>query len=171
MYKFDTEKTPAQEFETQSRRSFLTMVVGAGGALWAAVAAYPLYRYYIAPEVEVDNTIEVDAGDPAQYAPGSISRIAFGKKPVFLLAEGGGVFMAVSAICTHLGCVISPNDDNSGFMCPCHGGKYTRDGTNVGGPPPRPLDTYHTEVREDGNLWIVRADMVGHTAEGGEEPA
>jgi cytochrome b6-f complex iron-sulfur subunit len=105
----------------------------------------------------VDTTTEVEAGDPAQYAAGSITRIAFGKKPVFLVARADGGFLALSAICTHLGCVISPKDDNSGFHCPCHGGVYDIEGTNTGGPPPKPLARYDTELRE-GVLWIVRAD-------------
>jgi Rieske Fe-S protein len=28
------------------------------------------------------------------------------------------------------------------FLCPCHGGLYAIDGTNVGGPPPKPLPEY-----------------------------
>ena len=28
------------------------------------------------------------------------------------------------------------------FECPCHGGLYTIDGQNVGGPPPKPLPQY-----------------------------
>ncbi|MBL8176152.1 MAG: Rieske 2Fe-2S domain-containing protein [Bryobacterales bacterium] len=47
-----------------------------------------------------------------------------------------GVY-AVSTICTHLGCVVKPNAE--GFECPCHGSRFTHDGTVAKGPAPRPL--------------------------------
>jgi cytochrome b6-f complex iron-sulfur subunit len=29
--------------------------------------------------------------------------------------------------------------DKQDFLCPCHAGRYTPDGTVISGPPPRPL--------------------------------
>ena len=33
------------------------------------------------------------------------------------------------------------------FLCPCHGSKYTGDGTTSSGPAPRPLAWYHLVAR------------------------
>ncbi|MEO6953082.1 MAG: FAD-dependent oxidoreductase [Polyangia bacterium] len=46
-------------------------------------------------------------------------------------------FVAFDARCTHMGCPVRPDD--AGFVCPCHGGRYTADGVPTAGPPQRPL--------------------------------
>jgi menaquinol-cytochrome c reductase iron-sulfur subunit len=65
--------------------------------------------------------------------------------------------IAFSPVCKHLGCVVSwegseqyPNE----FFCPCHDGRYYKDGVNVPGSPPlSPLDEYEMEIR-DGMLFL-----------------
>ena len=51
----------------------------------------------------------------------------------------GGALVALSAVCTHLGCIVQWEKDKQGFLCPCHAGHYTSDGTVISGPPPKPL--------------------------------
>jgi quinol---cytochrome c reductase iron-sulfur subunit, bacillus type len=51
--------------------------------------------------------------------------------------------------CTHLGCAYSWVQANQRFECPCHGGKFDKEGNRIAGPPPRPLDRY--EVKIEGN--------------------
>jgi Rieske Fe-S protein len=43
------------------------------------------------------------------------------------------------------------------FLCPCHGGLYALDGSNVGGPPPSPLAQWdHTvQPQPDGSLLLT----------------
>ncbi len=60
---------------------------------------------------------------------------------------------AVSAICTHLGCVIQKSD--SGFRCPCHGSNYSKEGLVLSGPAPRDLDWLKMEFSHDGQLVIL----------------
>lgn len=57
-------------------------------------------------------------------------------RAVALYRDAEGVY-AVSTICTHLGCVVKPNAE--GFECPCHGSRFTHDGTVSKGPAPRAL--------------------------------
>ncbi|GLO66431.1 MULTISPECIES: ubiquinol-cytochrome c reductase iron-sulfur subunit [Oceanobacillus] len=72
--------------------------------------------------------------------------------------------VAFSPVCKHLGCVVSwegsesyPNE----FFCPCHNGRYYKDGTNVPGTPPlQPLDVYEQEVR-DGMLFLGEVKAYG----------
>lgn len=49
-------------------------------------------------------------------------------------------FTVVSNICMHLGCPVQAS--NAGFVCPCHGGAYSKDGARTAGPPVRPLDRF-----------------------------
>ncbi|GAA3114238.1 FAD-dependent oxidoreductase [Planomonospora alba] len=53
--------------------------------------------------------------------------------------EDGGVH-AVSAICTHLGCVVGFNDAERTWECPCHGSRFGLDGAVLQGPATEPLD-------------------------------
>ncbi|RTR28163.1 ubiquinol-cytochrome c reductase iron-sulfur subunit [Robertmurraya yapensis] len=67
--------------------------------------------------------------------------------------------LIMSPICTHLGCTVGDADvemKENGvlFNCPCHGGQYDEYGMNVGGPPPRPLDTFKSYVQA-GNVYIA----------------
>jgi menaquinol-cytochrome c reductase iron-sulfur subunit len=58
-----------------------------------------------------------------------------------------------SPICTHLGCTYDWNPSSSHFECPCHGSMYASDGTVLGGPAPRRLDTLPTRI-ENGVLYV-----------------
>jgi Rieske Fe-S protein len=57
---------------------------------------------------------------------------------VFIDRDGDG-YRALSAICSHLGCRVRFDAAKDQFICPCHGGVYSRDGRVVAGPPPEPL--------------------------------
>ncbi|MCC7126987.1 MAG: Rieske 2Fe-2S domain-containing protein [Acidobacteria bacterium] len=57
-------------------------------------------------------------------------------RSVALFRDADGVH-AVSTVCTHLGCIVKPT--TAGFECPCHGSRFTKDGTVTGGPAPAPL--------------------------------
>jgi menaquinol-cytochrome c reductase iron-sulfur subunit len=63
--------------------------------------------------------------------------------------------------CTHLGCAYNWRTEgrNTGqFLCPCHDGVFSLDGTVQDGPPPRPLDTLAVQV-EDGVLMVTYQDF------------
>jgi Rieske Fe-S protein len=67
---------------------------------------------------------------------------------VYLRRQGDRV-EAVSAICTHTGCLVQKV--SSGFGCPCHKSDFDDEGKPTGGPAPRPLDRLETKV-EGGRL-------------------
>jgi cytochrome b6-f complex iron-sulfur subunit len=69
------------------------------------------------------------------------------------MADGG--FLALSLQCTHLGCAISWNDDNSEFDCPCHASSFDMGGNVISPPAPRALDTYRLVI-ESG---MLKADL------------
>jgi cytochrome b6-f complex iron-sulfur subunit len=57
-------------------------------------------------------------------------------RSVALFRDADGVY-AISIVCTHLGCIVTPTGD--GFSCPCHGSQFASDGTVTKGPAPRAL--------------------------------
>ena len=67
--------------------------------------------------------------------------------------------MAISAVCTHLNCIVNWNQILKRFECPCHGAKFNQMGEVIEGPPPRPLDLYKLQIAA-GNLVIHKADVV-----------
>ena len=68
------------------------------------------------------------------------------KGRVFIVSSTGGVTV-LSAVCSHLGCLVNYRKESKEFICPCHGGKYDITGRNVSGPPPAPLTKYPVEIR------------------------
>jgi menaquinol-cytochrome c reductase iron-sulfur subunit len=55
--------------------------------------------------------------------------------------------------CTHLGCPLAWSPGARSFVCPCHGGSFDGEGRVIGGPPPRPMIRYETQI-QDGNVLI-----------------
>lgn len=51
-----------------------------------------------------------------------------------------GELQAVSAVCTHLGCIIDFNSADRTWDCACHGSRFHTDGTVIQGPARRPLE-------------------------------
>ncbi len=72
-------------------------------------------------------------------------------------AEG---FFALSAICTHLGCLTAYKPELGIIACPCHGSKFKTDGVKIEGPAPRPLPWLRMWLSDDGNLMVDRSSAV-----------
>jgi menaquinol-cytochrome c reductase iron-sulfur subunit len=49
--------------------------------------------------------------------------------------------------CTDASCPVVFDAGSDCFLCPCHGGVFSKDGTPLHGPPPRPLWRYAARVR------------------------
>jgi cytochrome b6-f complex iron-sulfur subunit len=69
-------------------------------------------------------------------------------KPAIVLRQNNEL-VALSAVCTHLGCTVAFNASENIFQCPCHGGEYDRDGNVIDGPPPKPLERLIIKVEDD----------------------
>lgn len=70
---------------------------------------------------------------------------------IYIYRDHEGV-KAVSAVCTHLGCILEIDED--GFICPCHGSSYDRSGEVLSGPAPRALSWFRVSKTPDGQLVI-----------------
>jgi cytochrome b6-f complex iron-sulfur subunit len=69
-------------------------------------------------------------------------------------------FYAVSAVCTHLGCVTQWKPDAEMIACPCHGSKFKADGTKIEGPAPRPLPHFSISLTADGELLVDKLQNI-----------
>ena len=96
------------------------------------------------------------AGKVSDFKVGEV--IPFRKERAFIVRTEGG-FLAFSAVCTHLNCIVNWNEVLKKFECPCHGAKFNPLGEVLEGPPPRPLDLYTLQITA-GNLVIDKAKVV-----------
>ncbi len=152
-----------------TRRKFMSLVTGAITALIGLGLGIPAIAYIIGPAlkkeesqdwIRLGSTSKVELGLPTLFKT-KIQRqtgwIVNEKEiSVYVLSENGREFVAMSNICTHLGCRIRWIADREEFFCPCHNGVFDKDGQIVSGPVPRPLDRFDTKV-EDGQLFILGA--------------
>jgi cytochrome b6-f complex iron-sulfur subunit len=79
------------------------------------------------------------------------------EKNLFIYRTREG-FRALSALCPHLGCVITSTE--SGFRCPCHGSTFDRHGTVLGGPAPKSLSWLLVGVAPDGQITVDTSERV-----------
>ena len=139
-----------------SRRQFFVKL--GVGSLVVAGAGTALFAYeYLSPNVLYEPSPVVDAGKPDQYPPDSVTLDPATGIYVVRGAEG---FYALSAVCTHLGCLTAWKPELGIIACPCHGSKFRRDGTKIEGPAPRPLPWLRVWISDEGNLMVDRSTVI-----------
>lgn len=70
-----------------------------------------------------------------------------------IVANINGTFVALAQACTHMGCSINYNQSGTNFVCPCHNGIYSTNGSVVSGPPPAPLKKY--TISKNGTILTI----------------
>jgi len=85
----------------------------------------------------------------AEVAPGSGAVVRRGMKPVAVYKDESGAVVERSAVCTHLGGVVSWNPGERTWDCPCHGSRFDRFGQVLNGPAIAPLATLEPTPKED----------------------
>jgi Rieske Fe-S protein len=74
-----------------------------------------------------------------KLAPGDGTIVRIGRRQYAVYRDETGVH-ALSARCTHLGCIVGWNQADRAWECPCHGSRYAVDGTVVQGPATAALE-------------------------------
>jgi len=113
--------------EEMGRRQFFVKI-GAGSIAAAALGTAAFSYEYLSPNVLYEPSPIVDAGKPDHYPPDSVTLDPQTAIYVVRTAEG---FFALSAICTHLGCLTAYKSDLGMIACPCHGSKWMSDEGNL----------------------------------------
>jgi cytochrome b6-f complex iron-sulfur subunit len=133
-----------------NRRDFLKISTNSLLALAGALGIGGLIRY-LSYEFDSPPRNEFDIGPEADYPQHSSTVLAH--IPAVIVHEDDGL-KAMSLTCTHLGCMVELR--NFGFECPCHGSRYSQDGTVVKGPAASNLQKLRIEKSEDGNIHVFR---------------
>jgi nitrite reductase/ring-hydroxylating ferredoxin subunit len=89
--------------------------------------------------------LAVDAGEwhavaAAEAVPvGRALRFSTGKVEGVVVNRGDGDFLALSAVCTHLGCILQLNAEAGRLDCPCHRAAFGLGGNVLYQEQPQPL--------------------------------
>jgi hypothetical protein len=80
---------------------------------------------------------EVDSVDDIKPGEGAILRRGMAKHAVYRAEDG--TITEVSAVCTHVGCIVHWNSFEKCWDCPCHGSQFQPDGSVLNAPAISPL--------------------------------
>lgn len=140
-----------------SRRQFLNGLIGGWvGAIMAALV-YPIVRFVFPPYKEPDEVILLYA-DYKDILPNSSKIFPWGNKPGILKKNDDGSLIAFVGVCTHLDCNVEYQPEKRKFFCACHDGWYDEFGTNISGPPPKPLRRLFISI--EGEDLIIKKEGV-----------
>jgi Rieske Fe-S protein len=161
-----------KDSEIINRKRFLEIATWSIGGLIGLIMGIPAIAYIIGPALSKE-----EEGDWIRL--GSINKVVLGTPTlfkvkmehqsgwitesqehfIFVLTNDGREFIAMSNICTHLGCRVRWLADREVFLSPCHNGIFDKQGYVISGPPPRPLDRYEVKIESD-KLFVGRLYQV-----------
>jgi Rieske Fe-S protein len=150
-----------------SRRKFLSAATWAIGGVIGVALGIPAVAYILGPALrrqETQEWIRVGSASKVELGMPTLFKAKIQRKTgwvvneeeisVYVLTDNGRDFIAMSSICTHLGCRVRWITDQDQFFCPCHNATFDKIGQVLSGPPPRPLDRFEVKV-EDDQLYIL----------------
>ena len=138
--------TPAAEL---SRRKALGILTSSAFAVATAGAGVTASRF-LRPSVLFEPPTTVPVGPPESIAVGTL--LVLPEQRLYVVHSPPG-FFAMSAVCTHLGCMTRYAAAKKAIVCPCHGSRFDEQGQVTGGPAPTPLIRKHVALR-DGQIIV-----------------
>ena len=154
------------------RRDFINIIIAALGAVMGLIIGIPAISYLLSPATKIQRDEAWIALGPLDAYPLGIPTLfsytrtkvngwektvnSFGAY-VWRYGVGDSELKVYSNMCTHLSCRVTWRDDIDVYFCPCHDGRFNKEGEVVAGPPPEPLYDFETKV-EDGTLFIMHMD-------------
>jgi menaquinol-cytochrome c reductase iron-sulfur subunit len=148
------------------RRQALTLLVHGGSAVIAIVVGVPTLIYAIAPGRRDEHAaVWRDVGLLEEFPIGEVTASLVqhereegtGKSVPQRATLRPGIYVwrlneeetiVFSRSCTDLGCPVTFDRGSECFLCPCHGGIFSKQGDRMAGPPDRPLYRYLNRVHE-----------------------
>ena len=143
-----TPGAPGAPGGAQSRRRFLGVLSRVFLGLWGLGVA-GVIAAYLRPRTRGERVAErvVSAGPLANLTIGEGRLVRHGTTPFYIVRLDAVRVIALSAVCTHVRCILNYDRERHGLVCPCHGGRFDLAGNVLSGPPPRALASYDVSVR------------------------
>jgi menaquinol-cytochrome c reductase iron-sulfur subunit len=150
------------------RRAFVAGMSALLGSIIAAIIGLPALGYLLSPAIRKSATTlgdwiplgpveDLPIDQPTLFTFSRTEQIGWERTAnsygVYVVKKNDGSLQAFSNICTHLSCRVSWKEEEQQFVCPCHNGRFGKDGSIISGPQPRPLDAFEYKI-EDGTLLV-----------------
>ena len=141
-----------------NRREFLSFLSLGWITFTAACAGLASLAFRFSyPNVNFEPEMDFLAGRPEDYEEGVDERWKNGFG--VWVYKNEGKLVALSNICTHLGCIPTWLPAELKFKCPCHGSGYYPNGINFEGPAPRTLERYNISLTPEGLVKIDKTKI------------
>jgi len=145
-----------------NRRKFMEVAIYTIGGTIAAASSVALATFAVGPSfkkekgkwipVEIETAEDNNAGFQRvvlEYEAKDGWLTSTERTLAYVKRTKENKIIAISADCTHLGCIVTWDEDQNIFKCPCHDGRYDPDGKVIAGPPPAPLYRHKTKIEDD----------------------
>jgi len=97
---------------------------------WDYVTENKDFPYYMVK----DRLTPAEDGAAADLLPGEGKILSINGEKAAVSCDADGRICAVSAVCTHMGCLVHWNQAEQTWDCPCHGSRFSAEGEVIGGP-------------------------------------
>ncbi len=163
-----TQISSSSDVPDLGRRQFMNLLTFGTITGTALGALYPIVKYFVPPNTggSGGGVIAKDAAGNNVKASEFIATHAAGDRTLAQGLKGDPTYIIVkedktiasyglSAVCTHLGCVVPWNSSEDKFICPCHGSQYDNTGKVVRGPAPLSLALANAAVTENDTIALT----------------
>lgn len=131
----------------RTRRNFLRRLSLILASVAGFLAFISLFRQVLPAKSRAEKRIRI--GRPNSIPLNDFTYISEHK--IFVYRNHAGI-KVVSAVCTHLGCVIEKTED--GFQCPCHGSCFNEKGKVLSGAASKDLPWYRLYKDAAGHIVV-----------------
>ena len=129
-----------------NRRRFLDVFIGGAFIATALAAIGSAIAYVLPPKRAGGASGKTEVAPVDKLPPGAAIKAFHQGKPVIVGQTKQRRYFALSAICTHLDCVVGWDDATELIKCPCHAAIFDTYGTVLVGPAPKPLPSYPVNI-------------------------
>jgi cytochrome b6-f complex iron-sulfur subunit len=163
-----TGSDAAVEERSATRRRFFSYVGWGSFAAFFGGCTLASLRFLF-PRVLYEPSLRFFAGKPEDYAVGEVSTRMLKEQRVWIVRNEEGMYTLI-AVCTHLGCTPIWHPAENRIKCPCHGSNFLRDGLNVAGPAPTPLERAAISLDLAGNIVVDKSQKSNKEGERDKPP-
>jgi glycine/D-amino acid oxidase-like deaminating enzyme/nitrite reductase/ring-hydroxylating ferredoxin subunit len=117
------------------------------GGTWDFLKENIDYPYYLVRDRVFG--AETEAKSPDDLKPGDGKVLNVDGQRAAVSCDEAGKLHCVSAICTHMGCVVHWNRSEQTWDCPCHGSRFHADGEVLAGPAETPLEAIQPKTSKE----------------------
>jgi cytochrome b6-f complex iron-sulfur subunit len=133
-----------------TRRDFNVILAVAWGSIaFCGATAAAVLQSFMVPKLTKEPPSTFRAGKVSDYPEPGVYTNFKSDQGIWVVRLDNDKLVAISTICTHLGCIPNWLSADKKFKCPCHGSGFYMNGVNFEGPAPRPLERYAISLEGD----------------------